>query len=143
MIKNRRVVLWGSVILLVLASAAGWNQARLKSGPAADDDLEAGSASGNNAATSLTRAQAEVIFAKERIEFAEDCRTTPHSMSAKSGATLMFDNVSRDAVEFRLDGAAYSLPGYGFKLLQLKSDVLPHTVKVVCGNKAASEIILR
>jgi hypothetical protein len=56
----------------------------------------------------------------------------------------MFDNRFRDARVIKLDGVAYNIPGYGFKLLQLKSTKLPHVVKVDCGGgKGTGEITLK
>lgn len=138
--KNRRIVLWVAAILAILAAAGAWQEGQ--NPDAADKSGQ--SVSANITASSLTHDQAAIIFAKERIQFDQDCGVIPDKITVKNGATLMFDNLHRDARIFKLDGSAYSIPGYGFKLLQLKSTKLPHVVKVECGeDKTAGEIRLQ
>lgn len=84
-------------------------------------------------ATSLSYGQAVTIFANERIQFDQNCRMLPTRIVVKNGTTLMFDNRSRDARTFKLDGTRYTLAGYGFKLFQLNASKLPHIVNVDCG----------
>ena len=94
--------------------------------------------------STLTYSQAITIFAKERIQFNEDCKMVPNPVLVTSGTTLMFDNRFRDARVIKLDGVPYTIPGYGFKLLQLRSTKLPHVVKVDCGGgKGTGEITLK
>lgn len=144
MIKNRRIILWGAVALVILASAGGWRYGQVRNQTTLEKPQDTAPVASNIAGSSLTHSQAVIIFAKERVQFGENCDVTPRSISIKSGATLMFDNRSRDAIEFKLDDVSYTLLGYGFRLLQLKSTKLPHTVEVDCGNgQGAGEIILK
>jgi hypothetical protein len=144
MIKNRRIILWGAAVLVILASAGGWYYSYLHGRTEQEETRESIPVTNDVAASSLPYAQAVVIYAKERIQFNENCDIIPNPIHIKSGATMMFDNRSRDAMVFKLDGTGYAIPGYGFKLLQLKSTKLPHVVKVECGdNRNTGEIFMQ
>lgn len=93
-------------------------------------------------ASSLTYTQAVAIFENTLIAFNEDCKMIPNPVFVKSGTTMMFDNRSRNARTFKLDGTSYTIPGYGFKLFQLRSTRLPHVVQVECGSNSG-EITLQ
>lgn len=134
MIKNRKLILWTAAGLVILASANGWYYIHSRENAGSGGNQDGISVADNTNKSSLTRDQATTIFAKERIEFNEGCVISPNLIRVKSGTILMFDNRSRDAIAFRLDGANYTIPGYGFELLQLKSNKLPHIVKVECGD---------
>ena len=137
------MILWGAVVLVVLASAGGWYYSYLqnKTGQEGTQDTPIAN---DITASSLPYAQAVIIYTNERIQFNQNCDIIPNPIYAKSGATLMFDNRSRDTLTFKLDDAWYTIPGYGFRLLQLKSTKLPHIVKLECGpGQSAGEIILQ
>lgn len=152
--KSQRLILWGAVLLALLAAANGWyyHNSRTdqpdRSEPESVADSNSASATAKVAsdvtASPLTYAQAVTIFAKERVEFNGRCEMAPNPLLVANGTTLMFDNRSRDALTFKLDGTGYTIPGYGFKLLRLESTQLPHVVKVECGGvRDTGEITLR
>lgn len=132
------------MILAILAAANSWQytpdekagtedvpeveSAETKVAPAEEKKVN------NISAPSLSYTQAVVVFAKERIQFDENCKVTPDLLRVKSGKTTMFDNRSRDAVSFSLDGTDYVIPGYGFRLLQLSSSNPPHVAELDCGD---------
>lgn len=142
--ENRRIILWGAAVLIVLASAGGWYYNYLQGKAAQEETQDTTPVANDVTASSLPYAQAVIIYANERIQFNQNCDIIPSPIYAKSGATLMFDNRSRDALTFKLDDAGYTIPGYGFKLLQLRSTKLPHVVEVECGDgENAGKIILQ
>lgn len=83
---------------------------------------------------SVSYGQAVNIYGKTRIQFDANCRMLPTDPVFKNGTTVMFDNRYRDGRYFKLDGVRYYLPGYGFKLLKLTAQKLPHVIDVDCGN---------
>jgi hypothetical protein len=153
--NRRKAALWAIATLLVLAAAGGFYYiSRQNAGPDDGAVVTDGDGSPSSTATgtlpkpatkplklvndvtapSLTYTQASAIFANTLITFNEDCQMVPNPILVKSGTTLMFDNRSRNARTFKLDGVSYTIPGYGFKLFQLRSTKLPHVVKVECGS---------
>ncbi|OGY98408.1 MAG: hypothetical protein A2855_02670 [Candidatus Liptonbacteria bacterium RIFCSPHIGHO2_01_FULL_57_28] len=166
--NDNRKIIYGSIVALVILSfAGGWyyNYAQNKT-VVPDDQSAASSTDSNNSTTtsatsskptaakprlasdvtgtSMSYDQALEVFANQRIFFNENCRMVPTPIWVKNGIILMFDNPYREPRTFKLDGTPYTLPGYGFKLLQLRSTKLPHVVKVICGaNQGTGEITLQ
>lgn len=161
--NRRNIIIWAVATLLVLAIAGGFYYSSRKNSDPNGTENGALAVNGNDnssstatssdsskpsttsrpapkprlvndvTAPSLTYTQATAIFANTLIAFNEECKMVPNPVHVVNGTTLMFDNRSRDARTFKLDGTSYTIPGYGFKLFQLRSTKLPHVVKVECG----------
>jgi hypothetical protein len=104
------------------------------------------------AATSTTQSYASAIktYAGRRIQFSFNssnyCTMVPSiNISFKNGTNIMLDNRSNKATTIYLDGQAYSLKAFGFKIVYLVTSAkLPHTVRVDCGSgKNNDSIILK
>ena len=75
------------------------------------------------------------VYGSRRIQFNDTCQANPASIVLKqgtNGVAIMLDNRSKSPRTISLDGAKYSLKGYGFAIATLKSATLPHTVIVNC-----------
>lgn len=73
------------------------------------------------------------IYADRRIQFNERCEANPASVTYKNGTAVMLDNRSSSVQTITLDGRAYSLAGYGYQIVTLSSNTLPHQIQVNCG----------
>jgi len=162
MSKNQKITLWVAIAAVVVIAAIGIgyyhhshnnqdaNQDITGNNPIATGGTSTVAAAGGGAAggstglvndvtaTSLSYAQAVLIFANSRVQFDEACRMTPTMLAVKNGTTIMFDNRYRDARTFRLDGTRYTIPGYGFRLFELTASHLPHNIDVDCGTNQNS-----
>jgi len=154
--KNQQKALWIVAALVVVVAVAGawyWHYEgepyEMEGGTAIPTDNSSSTAGGTQShglvsdvtAASLSYGQAIAIFANTRIQFDATCTMTPTNFSVKNGSTLMFDNRSKSAMTFKLDGVRYSLPGYGFRLFALTAAHLPHIVDVDCGGHQNSGTI--
>ena len=92
----------------------------------------------------LSYAEAVALFGSRRIQFDTNCTMDPSPITFKSGTSVMLDNRSELARPIFLDGIEYRIPAFGFKILTLKSRILPRTVSVDCGEgKNNGQIILQ
>ena len=98
--------------------------------------------SNNNAAPStkiLTYANALKTYASRRIQFSVNssnyCTMTPSTgLAFKKGTNIMLDNRYKKPLTIYLDGKAYYMSAYGFKIVTLTTTApLPHTIRVDCG----------
>ena len=56
----------------------------------------------------------------------------------------MFANRSGDQRWISLDGKAYSVNGYGFRILTLAINILPHTTIIDCGSaQGVAQILIQ
>ena len=68
----------------------------------------------------------------------------PNPITFKNGTSVMLDNRSGSERTITLDGTPYRLSAFGFKILTLRSRVLPHTVAIDCGEgRNNGQIILQ
>lgn len=72
-----------------------------------------------------------------RIQLSGDafCQANPTNVMFKNGTSIMIDNRSANARTIRIGSTAYSLTGYGFKIVKLSSTVLPTTLVMDCGTQ--------
>lgn len=156
------------LVLLVLAIGAYWYRSGAKApgtaGEVATTETDAASATeattGTVASTqaaaaapakkapsitpALSYAEAVALFGTRRIQFDEKCNVEPSPITFRSGVSVMLDNRSPEARTITLDDTEYRIPAFGFKILTLRSRVLPHTVRVDCGEgKNNGQIILQ
>ncbi|MEK7600381.1 MAG: hypothetical protein AAB463_00250 [Patescibacteria group bacterium] len=73
------------------------------------------------------------LYSGSRVQFGVTCQASPNQITVINGTNVMFDNRSGDARWIALNGQAYYLEGYGFKILPMKSQTLPQTVVLDCG----------
>ncbi len=99
------------------------------------EDTSAGSvtaASGTGAA-SISYQNALVKYASSRLQFDNSCQMTPNNTTYKVGTIIMLDNRSASTRTFHLGTMGnVTVKGYGFKLVQLTSSILPNSFAVDC-----------
>jgi len=73
------------------------------------------------------------------------CIVNPANPVFKKGVKVMFDNRINAKTMLYLDGVAYSIPAYGYKIITLTTTKpLPHTMRVDCNKgKNNAQIILQ
>ena len=71
-------------------------------------------------------------YVGRRIQFDERCQAIPNNMTFKVGTEIMLDNRSGDARIIKVGTTAYSLSGYGYKIIAPSSTTLPKTLYVSC-----------
>lgn len=86
-----------------------------------------------SSSSNISYEEALRLYSKSRIQFGVTCQASPNSITVLNGTNVMFDNRSGDARWIALNGQAYYLEGYGFKILPMKSQTLPQTVVLDCG----------
>ena len=84
---------------------------------------------------SLSYTQAMNTYASgKRIQFDQNCLTSPTNINLKKGTKIMLDNRSNQVRPIYLDGTKYTLEAYGFKIVTITTTAsLPHTMRVDCG----------
>jgi len=98
---------------------------------------------------SLSYGEALKIYEGRRFQFSlnglNDCVMSPTSTAFKKGTSVMLDNRADKQITVYLDGVAYNIKAYDFKIITLTTSAqLPHTIKVDCGNgKNNGQIILQ
>ena len=92
--------------------------------------------------TSMTYAQALNAYANSRMQFDSSCFANPTSLHIRNGMNVLLDNRAPNAISVKVDGVAYSLGGYGFKVIMLSHKNLPYTAGVDCGGGVNTAQIL-
>lgn len=87
-----------------------------------------------NAADVKQYTQLVTEYNGRRIQFDMLCQTVPSTVTYKTGTDVMFDNRSGDQRYISIDGKVYNFPGYGYKILNLKSSTLPYSLYLNCGS---------
>ena len=96
------------------------------------------------ATSNLTYAQAVKQYEGRRIQFNEQCGAQPSTMTLKRGTAVMFDNRWSGGRWITIDGKRYYLKGFGFTIITLTSQTLPHTVHIDCQTlKNVAQILLQ
>jgi hypothetical protein len=130
------IIFWGKQIpgMSIFNSLSNKNAPAKPSAPAPD--------------TSLSYAEALQIYEGKRFQFSSNgvnnCIMNPSSAVSKMGTKVMLDNRIGKQVAIYLDGTAYNIEAYGFKIVTLTTSAqLPHTIKVDCDTgKNNGQIIL-
>jgi len=81
-----------------------------------------------------TYGDAVAAYANRRIQFDQYCQAVPNSFAIKKGLAIMLDNRSGDARTFAVDGASFTIPGYGWKILIPQVTSVPKTLYIDCGS---------
>jgi uncharacterized protein YxeA len=81
---------------------------------------------------SISYEQALIKYKDYRIQLAQDCQATPVNVTYKNGTSIMIDNRSNVERVVRV-GSNYTIPAWGFKIINLTSSTLPATWLVDCG----------
>lgn len=96
------------------------------------------------ASKSLTYEQALAQYADRRIQIQPGCQLSLATPVFKNGTYVMFDNRTPTAQAISLDGARYTVGGYGFKIIRLYAAQLPHTIQIDCGTgRNSGRIVLQ
>jgi hypothetical protein len=82
----------------------------------------------------LSYQQALAAYINRRIQIQSNCQLSPSAPVFKNGTYVMFDNRTPTAQTISLDGARYTIGGYGFKIIRLYASRLPHTIQIDCGS---------
>lgn len=91
----------------------------------------------------LTYEQALLVYADKRFQFDSLCQASPAQRVVKNNSEIMLDNRANVARPIYIDGTRYSLTAYGFKIVKLSSNNLPHTTIIDCGTgKNSAKVIL-
>lgn len=91
----------------------------------------------------LTYEQALLVYADKRFQFDSLCQASPAQRVVKNNSEIMLDNRANVARPIYIDGTRYSLAAYGFKIVKLSSNNLPHTTIIDCGTgKNSAKVIL-
>lgn len=83
-------------------------------------------------AASISYQQALVKYKDYRIQLGQTCEPTPNNVTYKNGTSIMIDNRSNIERVVRV-GSNYTIPAWGFKIINLTSSTLPATWLVDCG----------
>lgn len=91
----------------------------------------------------LTYEQALLVYADKRFQFDSLCQASPAQRSLKNNTEIMLDNRANVSRSIYVDGVRYSLAAYGFRIVKLSSNNLPHTTIIDCGTgKNTAKVIL-
>lgn len=106
------------------------------------------STSGSTSEPSMSYQDALRTFADRRFQFsfdyANDCVMSPSYAVFKSGAQIMLDNRSDKTMALSLDGSLINIKAYGFKIITLTSNQVPHVVNFNCdAKKNVGQILLQ
>lgn len=85
--------------------------------------------SGNQAA--MTYQQALVRYQDLRLQI-NDCVMLPSSVTYKNSTSVLIDNRGTQAVQVYFDKQVVKLSAYQFKIITLKSSLMPHQITVRC-----------
>jgi len=98
-----------------------------------------------NTGAKLTYTAAVNLYKDRRIQVSSTCQISPANSVFKVGAVVMLDNRSSTQKVVKLDGTAYALGAYDFKIITLTtSSALPHTISIDCGTGSNNgQIILQ
>jgi hypothetical protein len=96
--------------------------------------LSAPSSTKTTTSKSLSYQQALAAYTNRRIQIQPNCQLSPSAPVFKNGTYVMFDNRTPTAQTISLDGARYTIGGYGFKIIRLYASRLPHTIQIDCGS---------
>jgi hypothetical protein len=79
----------------------------------------------------LTYAEALEVYKDKRIQLDSKCQAFPSQVTYKNDTKVMLDNRSaaKRSINF---GSTFSLDGYGFKIVTLKSTVVPSMILLSC-----------
>lgn len=86
------------------------------------------------ASSQLSYTAAVNLYGSRRIQIIANCELNPIKMTLLNNTSVMFDNRTPEAKTIALDGTKYTLTGYGFRIITLKSGILPHAVRIDCGS---------
>jgi len=86
------------------------------------------------ASSQLSYTAAVNLYGSRRIQILANCELNPTSISLLNRTSVMFDNRTPESKTIALDGTRYTLAGYDFRIITLKSGILSHTVRIDCGS---------
>ncbi len=81
----------------------------------------------------LSYSQAVNTYSKSRIQFDANCQANPTSFTIKTGVKVMLDNRANSARTVTVDGTAYRLSAFGFRIISIPYSYLPYTAVLDCG----------
>ncbi len=70
-----------------------------------------------------------------QLSGADFCQVSPNNVMYKNGTSIMIDNRSANTRNIKIGSNAYSIEGYGFKIVRLSSATLPATLIMDCGTQ--------
>lgn len=70
-----------------------------------------------------------------QLSGADFCQVSPNNVMYKNGTSIMIDNRSAKTRNIKIGSTAYSIEGYGFKIVRLSSGTLPATLLMDCGTQ--------
>lgn len=152
---NKKMILIGVVILVVILIGAFFvfdSSDSENSNEQVVADEQATSTATSSVVDSKTSApvvkkisyeQALITYSDKRFQFDSLCQATPVQRVIKNNTEIMLDNRANVARSIYVDGVRHSLTAYGFKIVKLYSNNLPHTAIIDCGTgKNTAKIIL-
>ncbi len=150
--------LWTTIIVIAIAAGAVWwfngGTGKLSTpGTSASPSVSASatpkvsgqaktSASPSPMPTStLSYTQLVQLYANKRFQFDSSCNSQPSSMVLKNGSNILLDNRANETRVIVLNGASYTLPAYGYRVVTVSNSVLPQKIGVTCNGKVNSGMI--
>lgn len=88
--------------------------------------------------STLSYSQAINLYSKSRIQFDSYCQANPSSLTIKSTTPLMLDNRSDSPRSITVNGVPQTLVPYGFTVITVPFQRLPHTAIINCGSSKNS-----
>lgn len=152
--NKNKLYIGGLVAILVFAGVMLiWNRDEVKSpgeGVVVDEQATSTATSSESqveikvpVVKKLSYEQALLTYADKRFQFDSLCQASPAQRVIKNNTEIMIDNRASVARSIYIDGARHSLAGYGFTIVKLYSNNLPHTTIIDCGTgKNSAKVIL-
>lgn len=95
-------------------------------------------------APTMTYDQAVKAYGERRVQFAQNCQASPTQPTFKGGTEIMLDNRSSETKTLAFDATTYTIPAYGFQIVTLSAETLPHTIMVDCnGSQNVTSILVQ
>ena len=136
--KKLLFLLLVAVVALVITLGRGSERQEealnLTASPSPTPTVKIASKAKGTAPATLTYTQAVEQYAGKRIQFNQYCQGVPNYVTYQNGTNIMLDNRSGDARTIKVGATAYSLAGYGFRIVTLSSATLPATLLLSCGS---------
>ena len=161
--KDLYIIIGVVVVTVIIILAIIWGQGKTPgngifnppaneqngNAPAESNTSTSTQTSTSTSSPSLSYGEALKLYEGKRFQFSfnslNNCVMSPTSTAFKKGTSVMLDNRADKQMTVYLDGVAYNIKAYGFKIITLTTSAqLPHTIKVDCGTgKNNGQIILQ
>ena len=92
-------------------------------------------------AATIAYADALATYKDARIQRGADCQASPNNVTYKNNSSIMLDNRSDKTRTVKV-GSVFTLPAYGFKIVNLSSPTLPATWYIDCDSSQNVATIL-